>query len=390
MAMGPFESPNSGLSSSNSRTFSPTAALRAGNEQPLAPEQVGQFVLAAPAGAVLTLGGIDSATLREIIDGAEHGADHRRVLFVPMRPAPSVEAYVEDVIARMADAVLRLWPVWYTDVSFAICNDDTLGRQAAGVIARKAAAAIPGTNAVWTEAAVCRALAGRSPRVDGAPPAIEIAHLSLAICRAGLVLVADANAAAAGSNVDALVHALEWIARHAHAAVIVLLSELPPNDSPFDRILFGARSANAPVGGGIGIPESAEAQGLEELWLAPWRGSPHPMSEIEQRLAAMVLADDELASLFRFNWSIYTVRGSCFRGDLVWTDGRLVIELDGYPDHSTRRAFRHDRHRDYELTLSGYTVLRLANDEVVQDFERALEKIRDLVRWRRSRIDEER
>jgi very-short-patch-repair endonuclease len=37
-------------------------------------------------------------------------------------------------------------------------------------------------------------------------------------------------------------------------------------------------------------------------------------------------------------------------------------------------------------TLSGYTVLRIANDEVKQDFGRAIEKIRDLVRLRRSQI----
>jgi very-short-patch-repair endonuclease len=39
--------------------------------------------------------------------------------------------------------------------------------------------------------------------------------------------------------------------------------------------------------------------------------------------------------------------------------------------------------------LSGYTVLRLANDEVAQDFGRAVEKIRDLVRLRRAQMKEE-
>jgi very-short-patch-repair endonuclease len=83
------------------------------------------------------------------------------------------------------------------------------------------------------------------------------------------------------------------------------------------------------------------------------------------------------------------VRGSQPKVDLVWLEGRLVIELDGYPDHATRGAFISDRHRDYELALSGYTVLRLANDEIVQDFGRAIEKIRNLVRLRRSQIFQE-
>jgi very-short-patch-repair endonuclease len=48
-----------------------------------------------------------------------------------------------------------------------------------------------------------------------------------------------------------------------------------------------------------------------------------------------------------------------------------------------------DRHRDYELTLSGYTVLRLTNDEIAQDLEKAIEKIRDLVTLCRGRSGRE-
>jgi very-short-patch-repair endonuclease len=61
-----------------------------------------------------------------------------------------------------------------------------------------------------------------------------------------------------------------------------------------------------------------------------------------------------------------------------------VVELDGYGDHNTRAAFARDRHRDYELALSGYAVLRIANDEAALDIGRAVEKIRDMVRLRRS------
>jgi very-short-patch-repair endonuclease len=50
-------------------------------------------------------------------------------------------------------------------------------------------------------------------------------------------------------------------------------------------------------------------------------------------------------------------------------------------------AFVHDRHRDYELAMSGYTVLRLTNDEIAQDLEKAIEKIRDLVTLCRERTD---
>jgi hypothetical protein len=129
-------------------------------------------------------------------------------------------------------------------------------------------------------------------------------------------------------------------------AVVVLFARVPPLDSPFDRILHGARTVIADAD--PPEPEAGESIG-SETWLAPWRGAPHPLSDIEQRLAAILSDDTELAALFCFNWFVDTVRGSRPKVDLVWIDGRLVVELDGYPDHATRRAFIGDRHRDYEL-----------------------------------------
>ena len=63
-----------------------------------------------------------------------------------------------------------------------------------------------------------------------------------------------------------------------------------------------------------------------------------------------------------------------------------MVELDGYPDHGSRTAFMYDRNRDYELALSGFSVLRLANDEIAQDIEKAVEKIRDMVQLCLTRI----
>lgn len=248
-----------------------------------------------------------------------------------------------------------------------------------------------GLNTGWTKAAARLALDGRAPRVEGVLPAVELNQLALTIGRAGLVLVIDVGAAeAGGTNLAALVHALEWIAQHAGSGVVVLFPELPAFGSPFDRVLYGARRVAAEAREEAPMIDSAMLDDRDDApWLAPWQGAPHPLSDIEQRLAAMLEADRELTALFRFNWFVKTARGSRPKVDLVWLDGRLVVELDGYPDHSTRGAFISDRHRDYELALTGYTVLRLANDEVAQDFGRAIEKIRDLVRLRRSQIVQE-
>jgi hypothetical protein len=328
--------------------------------------------------------------LRQLVDQAEHVPSDRRALFLQLQLAGSIEAYVEQVIAILAETAMRLWPVWFTDVSFVMCRDDALGRPASGVIAREAAARVPGVSSTWAEAAVRLALAGRPARVAGVLPAIELAQHSLAVGRAGLVLVADVSAAADASSAAALAYALEWIGQHSHAAVVVLFATVPPLESPFDRLLYGACRVigDADRGAYVREPETGESVDSEP-WIAPWHGAPHPLSEVERRLAAMLSDDAELATLFYFNWFVDTVRGSRPKVDLVWIDGRLVVELDGYPDHATRRAFIGDRHRDYELALSGYTELRLANDEVSQDFGRAIEKIRDLVRLRRFQMNQE-
>jgi very-short-patch-repair endonuclease len=323
--------------------------------------------------------------LREHIDEAEGGPRDRRALFTQLRPEASVDGYVEQAIELLAETARRLWPVWFSDQSFAACRSDTLGRLATGVIARKAAEKILSLSPAWVEAAARLALAGRAPRVDGTLVAVELQQLSLTISPPGPVLIFDVGTATAkGLNPITLVHALESIARHSRAAVVALFPELPQFEPPFDRILYGARRiADSCELSRIKL-DDPESGGVEP-WLAPWRGEPHPLSEIEQRLKKMLDADTELAPLFRFNWIVETVRGSKPKVDLLWIEGGLAVELDGYPDHTTRRAFVSDRHRDYELTLSGFTVLRLANDEIAQDFGKAIEKIRDMVRLCRSR-----
>jgi very-short-patch-repair endonuclease len=351
--------------------------------QSLQAAETASFIFSIREGSVVVLGGMDGVALRELIDCADLPED-RRALFVRLQAARSVDAYVEQLVEALAATALRLWPVWFGKVSFAMCHDDTLGRQAAGIISREAAKQVSGVDATWTEEAACLALAGCPPRVAGALLATELLQLSLVVGGPRLILVVDGGAATDAPG--AMVHALEWIAQQARAAVVVLVAEQPPPGSPFDRILFGARWVIGDRRQAIG----SEREGLESAsaatLLTPWRGAPHPLSDIEQRLHTLLANDSELAGLFCFNWSIDTVRGSRPKVDLVWVEGRLVVELDGYADHATRHAFIGDRHRDYELMLSGYTVLRLANDEIIQDFGRAIEKIRDLVRLRRAHM----
>lgn len=49
--------------------------------------------------------------------------------------------------------------------------------------------------------------------------------------------------------------------------------------------------------------------------------------------------------------------------DFAWTDGRLVVELDG-PHHDQAPQRASDRRRDALLQLAGWTVLRFGSDEI--------------------------
>jgi very-short-patch-repair endonuclease len=45
--------------------------------------------------------------------------------------------------------------------------------------------------------------------------------------------------------------------------------------------------------------------------------------------------------------------------DAFWPAQRLVVEVDGYKYHRTRRRFENDRRKDAALTTAGYRVVRI-------------------------------
>ena len=358
--------------------FAPTAVTQLPSR---ACTDIADVIFGAASGSVLAVAGTTRDQILRILDGADRARESRLALFVPLRPAASAEQIVEHVADVLAATALRMWPVWFSDVSFAGSRDDTLGQEAVRTTVRQAAEETRSIVQPWAEAAAISALSGRMPRMRGVATAMEIEQLCVAINRSGLILVVDVDAVDAPSA--ALVHALEWISHNAHAAVVALFARLPDNKPPFDRILHGAVCITTD-------PNHFDLELSEEPdtgrpWLVPVRGIPHPLSETEQRLAKALGRDRELAPLFGFNQCVETVHGNRPKVDLIWKEGRLVVELDGYADHGSRAAFMHDRHRDYELTLAGYTVLRLANDEIAQDIEKAIEKIRDIVQLCRAR-----
>jgi hypothetical protein len=339
------------------------------------------FILRGPASGIIALAGIDSDRLRLLLNQTEVAGEERRALFLSLNGIKNADTIVERTVDALADTATRLWPIWYSSLSFADIRDDTLGREAARARLHEIVKMMPRVSHAWAERAVTKALGGRKPRFPDVALATELEQLCLAINRAGLVLIT--NSGESEAEAFALVHALEWMTRNAHIAIAVLFERLPEGKSVYDRIIYGAQW--------IAFAETAPSSGFlrdstTSTWLAPVQGMPHPLSATEQKLAKAIAQDAELAPLFGYNLFVETIRGSRPKVDLLWSAGRLVIELDGYPDHGNRLAFMYDRHRDYELALSGFTILRLANDEIAQDIGKAVEKIRDMVRHCRGRI----
>lgn len=65
--------------------------------------------------------------------------------------------------------------------------------------------------------------------------------------------------------------------------------------------------------------------------------------------------------------------------DFLWRRQRVIVELDGFATHGTRRAFERERRRDRRLQAAGWRPIRVtwrhlheAGHELAGDLERML------------------
>ena len=53
--------------------------------------------------------------------------------------------------------------------------------------------------------------------------------------------------------------------------------------------------------------------------------------------------------------------------DLLWRDAKLVVEIDGYAFHSSRRSFELDRRKESDLVAAGLRVARVTWRQATQE-----------------------
>jgi hypothetical protein len=298
-----------------------------------------------PGGAV-TLIGLRQAQLGDVLSGMSPAPRMLRLDFVGVATTASA---MDRILDDLADLAAALWPDWD-------------GPESPKLSSRLLSA--------WRRAATRFASAGRRPRFPQLARETEFAHLLSVL--PGLVLLAEVDSLRS-ERAAPIVAALEWCRRHG-AAVVALFGEEPAPEPPWDRLLYDAIIvAPSPV-------EPAARRLILPSSLIPSRGS-----DIERRMRQALRAAPDLADLFEDEVTLQLgALGPTPRVDLLWRDGKVVVELDG-PEHERDPNYGADRHRDYELLVAGYLVLRLTNAEVELDLSRSLEKVRRVVNLRRGR-----
>ncbi|MGH8299964.1 MAG: endonuclease domain-containing protein [Steroidobacteraceae bacterium] len=74
-----------------------------------------------------------------------------------------------------------------------------------------------------------------------------------------------------------------------------------------------------------------------------------------------------------------------FEVDFRWPAQRLVLEVDGYRFHSTRRAFEHDRRKDSTLQTHGIATIRVTWRQLRSEPLAVVARIAQALAWLASR-----
>ena len=124
-----------------------------------------------------------------------------------------------------------------------------------------------------------------------------------------------------------------------------------------------------------GIPVTTVARTLADLG---W-GRERTRSDLERHLLRICRAHGIPKPEVNVKVGTYEV-------DFLWRAERLIVEVDGYAYHSSRRSFESDRARDRNLKLCGYEVLRFTDRELSSKPEAVAASLRAHLRRRAKQL----
>jgi very-short-patch-repair endonuclease len=316
------------------------------------------------------------------------GVDNHRLVVQLWETLPQPDQLITDILQTLAEAAYGVWPAWYSREESFLGEDEvtaevTLLNQFRCLDLKRESQDI---CLPWLKQAVRACQKRKAPILPEFSRALQLSQLLLAIEPNDVtILVVVADLAPEKHQLLGLAKSVQWLADKTQTPIALMIPEQFTHAPELDSVLYKTVSlSNATSIAAAESTATTKGAAIEEAKhiLVPVCGRPHPFSPGEKLLAKRLAADFELGPLFQFNRTVRTINNSAYLVDLLWADGQVVIEVDGYRYHSNTFAFSRDRHRDYELLISGYVVLRLPHDEVVNDVEIAVEKIRNVVQCR--------
>jgi predicted transcriptional regulator of viral defense system len=124
-------------------------------------------------------------------------------------------------------------------------------------------------------------------------------------------------------------------------------------------------------------PTRAGANTVRSILDAYDIGSTLTRSEIED-LMFMASRDIGLPTPLVNEWLDLGDGGPMIQPDFMWPEQRLIIEVDGYKWHGTRRRFEEDRRRDQRALVAGWIVVRTTERQLkyeLAQLQRTIERL---------------
>ena len=113
-------------------------------------------------------------------------------------------------------------------------------------------------------------------------------------------------------------------------------------------------------------PRREGTKAMKELLAANRIGTAVTKRELELRFLAFL--DTRRLPRPRIN-AVVDIPPKPLTVDCLWPDRGVIVELDGFETHGTRRAYEADRARDRALVTAGYRVIRITWRHLTKDAE---------------------